>query len=346
MKKLLYTLTLMSITLIGLCQKGLVAHWKFDQVNDYQLEDNSENANFGILRGGGKITNGIVGNALLLDGINDFVEISEGVFNELSNLSTGSISLWFKVDHIPLDNGIAPIFYYGSAEKCDFFDAANQGVIIEVGHSPVHHESRNLYFTMWKNGCTFPSFCFDSNVPIELGKWYHFVAVVGEDYNTGYLDGKEMINRWYNFGSNLSSQFFDDALAHEKLWIGKGHWDRTEQYFKGSIDDIRIFKTVLTDNEVISLFGKGSVVGLDNNSTWLDEIKIFPNPANDKLFVSIPEENILVNIRLYDSLGKTLSTNYFEGGNSISTSDLTGGVYFVEINTEKGVLRKKIVIMR
>jgi hypothetical protein len=73
----------------------------------------------------------------------------------------------------------------------------------ELGHSPVHPASEFLYFTIWKNGCTVPSFCYDSNSEIPTGVWHHFVAVVGEDYNTGYLNGEEMTNRWYNFGNSV-----------------------------------------------------------------------------------------------------------------------------------------------
>ncbi|MDX1284483.1 MAG: hypothetical protein R3182_05710 [Draconibacterium sp.] len=42
-----------------------------------------------------------------------------------------------------------------------------------------------------------------------------------------------MTSRNYNFGFSDDSQFFEDARAHEVLWLGKGHWDRTTQYLDG-----------------------------------------------------------------------------------------------------------------
>jgi len=69
----------------------------------------------------------------------------------------------------------------GMKGKALYFDAANSGLIIEVGHSPVHSGSERLYFTIWKNGCTYPSFCFDSNDAISTGQWHHIVVVVDEN---------------------------------------------------------------------------------------------------------------------------------------------------------------------
>ena len=45
---------------------------------------------------------------------------------------------------------------------------------------------------MWMNGCTYPSFCYDSWNAIIEGRWYHYVAVVGSNFNTGYLNGQLM----------------------------------------------------------------------------------------------------------------------------------------------------------
>ena len=114
---------------------------------------------------GCQLSPGPVGNALEFDGIDDYARIpGDNMLPPavLSTLSVGSISLWFRVDDIPTVNGIRPIFYYGREQPCEFFDAANEGVIIEVGHSPIHNQSKRLYFTMWMNGCTYPSFCYDS----------------------------------------------------------------------------------------------------------------------------------------------------------------------------------------
>jgi len=163
-------------------QVGLVAHWSFDELNGNTFSDASGFSNHGTSYGA-HIVKGVVGNALSFNGIKDYARIPGEEQNPpdfLKGLGEGSISLWFKADYIPTDYGIAPIFFYGAENNCNYFDAANQGLIIELGHSPVHAGSESLYFTIWKNGCTLPSFCFDSgsNIPTEV--WNHFSPSVRE----------------------------------------------------------------------------------------------------------------------------------------------------------------------
>lgn len=189
--------------------------------------------------------------------------------SHLASLGEGAISVWFKCDGMPADYEIMPIFYYGAYDPClNMPDAANQGLIIEVGHSPIHPESKRIYFTIFANGCIFPSFCFDSSEAVTEGEWHHFVAVVGENYNTGYLDGQEMVNRNYNFGNSSYSQFFADVIKHEALWIGRGYWQGNAAFFDGAIDDIRVYNKPLSAQEVQGLY--------DNQQTYELSVLISP----------------------------------------------------------------------
>lgn len=233
----------------------LMAHWTFKEDSATSLTDSSRfELNGKILGAGRTVDTGHA--ALLFDGRDDYVQMeSEGGVNlaHLSKLGQGTISIWFKLNSLPQDARIYPILYYGSASACDFFDAANQGLIVEVGHHPVHWESKRLYFTIWQNGCTYPSFCFDSNHPLEAGVWYHFAAVIGPGFNTGFLNGEEMRYRNYNFGRKSDSQFFENAMKHEELWLGRGYWNMELNYFDGLIGEIRIYNYPLTAEEVETL---------------------------------------------------------------------------------------------
>lgn len=236
---------------------GLLAHWTFDEGSGNVIGDFSSYDKSGTVYGA-SWTKGAVYGALNFDGIDDYVQIPDYFSlppSHLAALSEGSISIWFKCDSIPTDYGIMPIFYYGAYEPClNLHDAANQGLIIEIGHSPIHPKSKRIYFTLFADGCTFPSFCFDSAEAVTEGEWHHFVAVVGEDYNTGYLDGQELVNRHYNFGNSSNSQFFADVTKHETLWIGRGYWDGNTVFFDGAIDDIRIYGKPLSAQEVQELY--------------------------------------------------------------------------------------------
>lgn len=329
-------------------QDGLVAYWSFDELSGDTIYDHSPLANHGI-NYGAELIQGKKGNALWFDGVSDYARIPEDGQAPpavLADLDFGSISVWFKVEHIPTDYGIAPIFYYGAEDQCDFFDAANQGLIIELGHTPVHYGSERLYFTIWKNGCTLPSFCYDSWHPIPENEWQHFVVVVGEDYNTGYLNGEEMIDRKYNFGNASYSQFFSNAVVHEKLWLGKGYWDRTTQYYKGAIDELRIYDKALSQSEVLALYHDTLTTSIPPLDPKSSRVKVYPNPVRDMLYYDLSEleANIQI-IRLLDKTGKTIAREKAVSTRSvIKISQIPDGLYFIDFISKEGYLRKKIII--
>ena len=239
--------------------QGLYGQWTFEDTSDTVLADASSFSLDGLIHGAQRIVDD--GHAALaFDGVDDYVSmnIADGAdLSHLAPLGDGTISVWFKLNELPQGKEIFPIFYYGASEACDFFDAANRGLIVEVGHHPVQWESKRLYFTMWANGCTLPSFCFDSNHGIEAGTWYHFAAVVSADHNTGYLNGEEMTARRYNFGTRNDSQFFENALSHETLWLGRGYWDSELNYLNGLIGEIRIYADPLSADDILDLYQSG-----------------------------------------------------------------------------------------
>lgn len=239
---------------------GLVAHWTFDEGAGAEAGDASSFANKANVVGA-SWTEGVVGGALEFDGQDDYVVIlddSMALGPQLAQLSVGAISIWFRVDFIPTRLGMAPLFYYGSAEYCpNAIDASNHGVVIEIGHSPVNAGSERLYFTIFANDCTGPTFCFDTRYAVTKGEWHHFVAVVGEDYNNGYFDGQEMTWRNFSFGNAGFSLFLADAVSHEMLAFGRGSWRGEEYYFDGAIDDIRIYDRPLNISQVTELYELG-----------------------------------------------------------------------------------------
>lgn len=350
MKQLVVYCMLMLATGFSLrSQEDLVGYWSFDDAGNEKFFDNSGNENHGTLFGA-EVVQGIKGKALSFNGESDFAEIT-GNGNlppaKLAQLGQGSISLWFRVNHIPTDYGIAPILYYGMEGKCDFFDAANQGLIIELGHSPIFPGSESLFFTIWKNGCTLPSFCYDSGNRISTDTWHHYVAVVGPDYNTGYLNGQEMVNRDYNFGDASYSQFFADALAHENLWLGKGHWDRTTQYYKGAIDELRIYSKPLSREEVNELY-QLKTTGTEDAAVKnpADEVKLFPNPAKGVLNYDVSAlDEPIQSVRIIDNAGKVrLQAPLTATSGKLDISQLDKSMYYIELYGEEVSFRKKIII--
>lgn len=227
-----------------------VGYWKFDETEGDIVRDFSGNGFDGEVIEA-VWSNGIIKNARDFDGIDDHVEISDGdgYPDAIGELSVGSISVWFKFDTAPFDATIHPIFYLGDG----IGGAGNSCMIIEVGHFT--SGNNKIYFTVLTDNVQIP-LCFDSGFNLEIDRWYHFVVIVGSDFNTGYLDGEELTDRHYNFGNASLSYFLDDIVDKRVCWVGKGFIGGipATNYYDGKIDEIRIYDRPLTASEVVELY--------------------------------------------------------------------------------------------
>lgn len=94
----------------------------------------------------------------------------------------------------------------------------------------------------------------------------------------------------------------------------------------------------------------GTIYKFSNNNTGIFEFKnstidvlIYPNPSNDYFNVVFAKEDIKVDsLSILNTYGKTVKEISYVG-NGIDISDLTNGVYFVQINTAKGQSTKKLI---
>lgn len=83
--------------------------------------------------------------------------------------------------------------------------------------------------------------------------------------------------------------------------------------------------------------------GVDNIDNTINIVKVYPNPVHDLLFVESTASNIL-SVVIYDNLGKVAT---FEPNSKVKAMVNMGcyakGIYVVEVRTEEGVVRKKVV---
>jgi hypothetical protein len=237
---------------------GLVAYWAFSEGSGTTVVDSSANDNSGVVVGAEWVT-GQSGNALHFDGVDDSVQIPEvggTPPTDISSLSVGSISIWFKFDDEADATGYyLPVFYIGPAVGAvETYD----GVIIEVGHLGIAELAPNnqeVFYTVTTDGTTEPTFCFDSGSNLTAAEWQHFVVTVDSSGNKGYLNGSEMTARDFNFGTATDSYFLDSVSAGLlSIGYGRSATDGEMRYFKGSIDEIRIYNRALTAAEISELY--------------------------------------------------------------------------------------------
>ncbi len=112
---------------------------------------------------------------------------------------------------------------------------------------------------------------------------------------------------------------------------------------------IGVQTTVLTltdDNSGASYkanFAFESNVGISDNEAELSSLRFYPNPAVDYLTIDLPEYVREWTITIYNGQGQTMGGPY--RGYRVDVSGLVCGVYYVELRTERFVLRQKILIL-
>lgn len=236
---------------------NLIAHWKFDD----DAKDSAKSHN-GTIKGNAIFKTGKIGKALYFDGVNDYVDIPS--FKDIGGLTKGTIAFWFDYESLLDTQTLMPIFYIGMDNEKD----EDNLFIIEIGHfddsyitskdaPPELSPSNKKLYVTWVKDNLEPYLCYDSNVNLAENKWHHFAVVVDENGNTGYLNGVEITNRHYNFGKSSDKSFLDDVSNKEKLMLGYGRSSHQVWpdfvYYKGSLDDFRIYDKALTADEIKEL---------------------------------------------------------------------------------------------
>ncbi|HHZ93492.1 TPA: LamG domain-containing protein, partial [Candidatus Poribacteria bacterium] len=178
------------------------------------------------------------GYALQFDGSNDYVKLPD-----FSSLQDMSFSGWVKIDS---RNYWERIFDFGRGGSGDMFLSTMGG-----------RTGGNLEMTIHPFGGTHT---INPGVTLEDGEWHHVVFT----YDKGgsgmklYVDGVNKGSNSYNTAS------FADFGGGQNFYLGKANWN--DPYFDGAMDEVGIFNTALTANEVSAIHNGGSGLDLASNS--------------------------------------------------------------------------------
>jgi hypothetical protein len=211
-------------------EEGLVLHLSFDKgtVSGDAVEDLSGTGNDAIIHGNAELDAGKFGEAMLFDGVDDFVEVpltDSILFTEGSSLT---VQAWVKTDDSPTQNDGIVGNYKESTQALWMLsvsgdDAAQRGKmgfnVRDVGK--VHSA-----------GVTSPDFLND-------GEWHHLAGVRDQEQKKVrlYVDGV-LINE-------VDDQT-EDINSGQSIWIG----EHLSRFYKGLIDDVKVWNRPLSAAEL------------------------------------------------------------------------------------------------
>ena len=203
----------------------LVGHWPLDERSGTIANDASGQGHTGLLERGLTFDNGQAGRSiestLIFDGSDDRISLPD-IDQDLQ--SGFSLSAWVK----PYDAEGGYQGIVGSTTAGGFMMFIKQGKLA-------------FRLTTEENGQKLLS-----KGSIQNNVWQMISCT---------FDGSAM--HWYINGENIHSESHSGTLKdRSKAWIGWSGWG--DEYFKGSIDDVRLFKGALTDQQVFSLFEEGN----------------------------------------------------------------------------------------
>lgn len=75
----------------------------------------------------------------------------------------------------------------------------------------------------------------------------------------------------------------------------------------------------------------------------LSEIKVYPNPATDLIYLSYDNQISIDQVEIFDVVGKKVLVSTIDGNNSINISQLNSGVYLVKVYSGNAHTVQKIV---
>ncbi len=326
--KLIFTkMLIVSFIFLGLAfgQTGnLIAYYPFNG----NADDESGNGNNGTVMGAA-LTQDRLGNdssAYSFNGVDNYI-----AYPVLWNSPPDSITLvaWFNAD-TSLNN--AKVLYHGDNGEIQIFvsdDSVGAGVHLGQSVTDPWYYVRGFY----------------------LHNEWQMITVI-------WIQGE-------SFRLYINSILVDSVSvpADELLDPGPnyppsiGSYGRTlGAYFKGMIDDIRIYGRALTPGEIDDLYNEGtSSVELLNNIIPEEFIlnQNYPNPFNPSTTISfsIPEASF-ISLKIFNSLGEeveTLVSKDLNAGNykyDWNAESLTSGVYFYKLQSENFIQTKKMILLK
>ena len=216
-------------------------YWPFDEGNGLTTADTSGHGNTGTLIGGVSWTTGHFVNALHFDGVSGYVDAG----NNSSTNVTGAMTMaaWIKLDTAAQDQKV------GGNQ-----DGVSGGYKMSIYGLKVEFETRDASNTAWLNRAVAGGTIF------TIGTWYHVVGIF--DPTNGliktYVNGNLDRSLTGIPATALTSTAGNFRMGREPWNVGAN-----TRYFAGTIDDVRIYKRVLSDQEIKTLSDTSARIHVD-----------------------------------------------------------------------------------
>ena len=307
---------------------SLVAYWPFDgNTNDIGVY-----GNHGVAFGGPGYAPGISGQALVLDGQDDYVSVTgTSSLHDLSNEYT--IAGWVKPFGVP--NYYVPIITKGN-------DTDMRTPIAVLYRSP---ETTPYIRTVGQN-LPFDLINIESvTQACPINKWTFFTWTFKSGKVSIYKNGEWIVEHQFGF-TQLEQNFLP-------MDMGRDVPGYNTEWLYGMLDEVCIFNRKLSDLQIRELFRSKSYTAtkeLDLNSEKAS-IQVYPNPASQTATVlyahGAPGK---VDVQIFNVAGQLVQTNTMDTSKetitTFDTRNLPEGLYRISIKNKQVCLTKNLLVVK
>jgi len=190
-------------------------------------------------------------NSMSFDGTDDFIS---GNINTPSSFTNLTISCWVNINSlIGSQNGILSSSTNSGANDYQY------GFALEIRGGP------RFRFKISSAGST-TNWLIASNIS-NINQWHHIACVTTPTQLELFVNG---VSNGTEPNSSLTPSF-------ERFFIGSRFYSNaTQNYFDGSIDEVGIFNTALTEAEILSIYNATAVVDGVNKTADLSQLTTPP----------------------------------------------------------------------
>ena len=166
----------------------------------------------------------------------------------------------------------------------------------------------------------------------EKFNWFHVALVIdqkaGQRQHKFYIDGQQRgsIAEGYEFETGKTQSF-------GKLIFGSFSENTLVRNFTGMLDEVYMFNDVLSESEINEVMNIENLeeylesLNIIENETMVDEITLFPNPANQTINIIGVD---MINAKVYDLSGRLIKS-ITVNDNQLNVSSFQSGVYFIKM---------------
>lgn len=200
----------------------------------------------GTIYGAQEFTSGKLGSALNFNGTNTYVSLGNVLTNDIKYYFT--IGVWVKLASGALLKQYNYIFY-----KQD----DRPGIYISGGR---------VYFCKWYTSAN----CFASSTTITENRWYYITYTFDGTTHKAYINGRLVGSMLNSAGTRYS--------PGTTIFFGKDEQPATSnRYFKGTMDELKIWKKALTQSEIITEYAFLNITRrISGNTVTLNILKYKP----------------------------------------------------------------------